>query len=232
MEKLESFSEKEYDGYLNKNIYNLIFNDNQKNKRKNSEVFNYILKYIEHFTLGENDRIKFEEMFDTKFNSKIIKYSKFRKKYYLKIKALKINFNLLSDYFKEEPYVEELKKLDRYHKCHLRCFELLEIIENSKLVSGIMDVFNEDIYHSVLEITDEKGNIYYVDYVKNLIMKKEDYIFLTNFKELQSISYDEFENDLEILSKIFDKIEMKWYFAFRYEIMRDLYKNSKILTFK
>ena len=122
--------------------------------------------------------------------------------------------------------------MDRYHKCHLRCFELLEIIENSKLVSGIMDVFNEVIYHSVLEITDKKGNIYYVDYVKNLIMKKEDYIFLTNFKELQSISYDEFENDLEILSKIFDKIEMKWYFAFRNEIMRDLYKNSKILTFK
>lgn len=232
MEKLESFSEKEYNGYLNKNTYNLIFNDNQINERKNSEVFNYILKYIEYFTLGENDRIKFEEMFDTKFNSKMIKYSKFRKKYYLKIKALKIDFILLSDYLKEKTYDEELIKIDRYHKCHLRCFELLEIIENSKLVSGIMDVFNENIYHSVLEILDKKVKIYYVDYVKNLIMKKEDYIFLTNFKELQSISYDEFENDLEILSKIFDKIEMKWYFAFRDEIMRDLYKNSKILTFK
>ena len=232
MEKLESFSEKEYNGYLNKNTYNLIFNDNQINERKNSEVFNYILKYIEYFTLGENDRIKFEEMFDTKFNSKMIKYSKFRKKYYLKIKELKIDFILLSDYLKEKTYDEELIKIDRYHKCHLRCFELLEIIENSKLVSGIMDVFNENIYHSVLEILDKKVKIYYVDYVKNLIMKKEDYIFLTNFKELQSISYDEFENDLEILSKIFDKIEMKWYFAFRDEIMRDLYKNSKILTFK
>lgn len=34
MEKLEYFREKEYDGYLNKNTYNLIFNDNQKIKEK------------------------------------------------------------------------------------------------------------------------------------------------------------------------------------------------------
>ena len=79
--------------------------------------------------------------------------------------------------------------------------------------------------HSVVEL-ELDGQVCILDWTKNLIINKKDYIILTGFNKISSISSKDIMKDSDLLN-IFD-ISLKTYTLFRDEIVSDLEKNVLI----
>ena len=86
--------------------------------------------------------------------------------------------------------------------------KILEVIENAKVL------------HSVLEYK-YKNKFYIIDYTKNIIMPKEQYIKLTKFKEIERISDLEYIEDLGKICN-FPYLTDKVYVTFKKELIREL----------
>ena len=101
-------------------------------------------------------------------------------------------------------------------------------MKKSSLLTGYISYEDIDILHTVVEC-EKDGKIKIVDYTKNLIMDKEEYIGLTNFRIIQRISRDDFLRDNRIINRCMPRMSLVVYLCFRDEIMKDLKKNNKVL---
>ena len=79
--------------------------------------------------------------------------------------------------------------------------------------------------HSVVEI-ERNNEKYILDWTKNLIIKKDDYINLTHFRETSEIKRESLLDDYILLDGI--DLPLKAYTLFRDEIVADLEKNTLI----
>ena len=69
------------------------------------------------------------------------------------------------------------------------------------------------------------GNPLIYDWTKNLIIGKNEYIELFNFKILSSINSDEIFKDIQDIEQL-PFISIRTYLMFKYELFTDLSKNK------
>ena len=138
---------------------------------------------------------------------------------------INIDFDVISNYVKDRKQKKELTSPYRYGKCHERSLELAYSSEKAKVITGYVNFNGMHYLHSVVEL-ELDGQVCILDWTKNLIINKKDYIILTGFNKISSISSKDIMKDSDLLN-IFD-ISLKTYTLFRDEIVSDLEKNVLI----
>jgi hypothetical protein len=126
----------------------------------------------------------------------------------------------LSNSLKKIDYVDELTTDKRYGCCHSKSIILANELGIGNVVTGTMITESSIIMHSVLEVAN-----YVFDWTRNLVMAKDDYFKLTDFKVINIIPNKCVKEDLKHLLKDLD-IELKAYVIFRDEIVDDYNKNK------
>ena len=161
--------------YMNKNTYNKLFNADIKinNQSKDNDL---MISMLEFFTLDKEYRIDYLEGLDERLYNIEEIYDKEKNKY----NFCNINFSRISSFIIEDKRGNELYKelvsTNRYGKCHRGSLQLL-FFNDSSILTGYITFRNKMILHSVVQV----GN-YIMDYTKNLVINKNDYIKLINFK--------------------------------------------------
>ena len=166
--------------------------------------------------------IWYKEMF------KNIKFNKETGINHYKDDNYEFDFYLFSDQIESFNMMRNLKSKKRFHKCHEASLgiALNGEDENTYILTGYVPTIDEEILHSVVEL-EYDSEIYIVDYTQNIMMKKEDFIRLNNFRLITRIPSSKVREDMDVMTRI--NIELPYYLVFRDEIVRDLKKNSKVL---
>lgn len=218
---------KYYKNGINKNTYDMLFPDfyNIKKEKIADEKTSLIIELIDVYTLTEQkelfiDLVKktFDEQYGINYSN--IKYNKETKQYEYEIKGKIYTFNELSDITDIEKFKKELKTDKRHHKCHTRTLELSFGVPESNIVTGYEVIADIKALHSILEYK-VKNKLYIIDYTKNIIMPKEQYMELTKFKEIERISDLEYIEDLGRIYN-FPHLTDKVYVTFQKELIREL----------
>ena len=218
---------KYYKNGINKNTYDMLFPDfyNIKKEEIADEETSLIIELIDIYTLTEQkelfiDLVKktFDEQYGINYSN--IKYNKETKQYEYEIKGKIYTFNELSDITDIEKFKKELKTDKRHHKCHTRTLELSFGVPESNIVTGYEVIADIKALHSILEYK-VKNKLYIIDYTKNIIMPKEQYMELTKFKEIERISDLEYIEDLGKIYN-FSHLTDKVYVTFQKELIREL----------
>ena len=189
---------------INNNTYNLLFSDTFYNV--DNEYLNDTAVIIENFTmLNEIDRLIVLTQSDMfKYKNKTYTYNDGEEEY---------TFSLLEDLFGDDETKRILHSPERYGSCHHAsigmCLNLPH--KNSKILTGYINYSDCRILHSVYYYEEDGMEIIY-DYTKNIMMRKDEYFRLTNFKLICN-----------------SNISVKAYMVFRDEMMRDIKKNEKVL---
>ena len=114
----------------------------------------------------------------------------------------------------------------RYGPGHEKSLELSMALPESYIVTGYVKANKGKYLHSIVEI-EKKNEKYIIDYTKNIIMPKEQYVKLTSFEELERISdmeYLQYDQKIRNLS-----INLKTYTTFGKDIAKELEKNAFLL---
>lgn len=119
---------------------------------------------------------------------------------------------------------KELESEKRYGQCHSKAIDLSLSLPEAYIVTGYIKRFDGKYLHSIVEIEKTKGT-YIIDYTKNIIMPKEQYLRLTNFEELERISDMEYLQHIQKIANI-PGIDIKVYTTFGKEIVKELEKNA------
>lgn len=218
---------KYYKNGINKNTYDMLFPDfyNIKKEEIADEETSLIIELIDVYTLTEQKKLfidlvkkTFDEQYGINYSN--IKYNKETKQYEYEIKGKIYTFNELSDITDIEKFKKELKTDKRHHKCHTRTLELSFGVPESNIVTGYEVIADIKALHSILEYK-VKNKLYIIDYTKNIIMPKEQYMELTKFKEIERISDLEYIEDLGRIYN-FPHLTDKVYVTFQKELIREL----------
>lgn len=205
---------------INNNTYEILFRDysNLSDREKQPYDKFIVLKKLENFTKEKNDdKIK---MFPE------IIYNKAKKHYEYREGKLIIAFDKISNYTENTNLIDELTTNKRNKNCHIGSIYISSVLKNSKIVTGYIIIDSYKVLHSIVEY-EISGESYIIDYTRNIVMTKKQYIYLTNFTELSSFKGQFFLDDtLKGLGKL--NIGLKAYTVFRDEIIKDLEKNSEI----
>ena len=145
--------------------------------------------------------------------------------------GVEFKFLLLSDFAEDKSQIKRLTSKRRLHQCHNESYNIVKNAkyEEAYVLTGYVNVEGASILHSIAEVGSQ-GKMRVIDYTQNLVMLKEDYIKITNFKEISRVSREDINNDEDIINKF--KIDLPYYFIFRDEIINDLKKNENVLTLK
>lgn len=163
----------------------------------------------------------------------IIKFDEESQKYYVELSnGRKIRFLLMSDNMetKDKSIIRELESYKRKGQCHSRAFDVSIAFDEANILTGIANVGNRQFLHSVVETKNSKGELICLDWTRNIMMPKEDYIELFNFKILSSLDKNDMKNDFDIVRDL--EFTTKHYLLFRDEIMRDINKNKELFENK
>lgn len=204
---------------INNNTYNLLFSDVFYNV--DDEYLNDTAVIIENFTmLNEIDRLIVLTQSDMfKYKNKTYTYNDGEEEY---------TFSLLEDLFEDDETKRILHSPERYGSCHHAsvgmCLNLPH--KNSKILTGYINYSDCRILHSVYYYEEDGIEIIY-DYTKNIMMRKDDYFRLTNFKLINEIEREKLIEDKNFICN--SNISVKAYMVFRDEMMRDIKKNEKVL---
>ena len=204
---------------INNNTYNLLFSDVFYNV--DDEYLNDTAVIIENFTmLNEIDRLIVLTQSDMfKYKNKTYTYNDGEEEY---------TFSLLEDLFGDDETKRILHSPERYGSCHHAsvgmCLNLPH--KNSKILTGYINYSDCRILHSVYYYEEDGMEIIY-DYTKNIMMRKDDYFRLTNFKLINEIEREKLIEDKNFICN--SNISVKAYMVFRDEMMRDIKKNEKVL---
>ena len=204
---------------INNNTYNLLFSDVFYNV--DDEYLNDTAVIIENFTmLNEIDRLIVLTQSDMfKYKNKTYTYNDGEEEY---------TFSLLEDLFEDDETKRILHSPERYGSCHHAsvgmCLNLPH--KNSKILTGYINYSDCRILHSVYYYEEDGMEIIY-DYTKNIMMRKDEYFRLTNFKLINEIEREKLIEDKDFICN--SNISVKAYMVFRDEMMRDIKKNEKVL---
>ena len=204
---------------INNNTYNLLFSDTFYNV--DNEYLNDTAVIIENFTmLNEIDRLIVLTQSDMfKYKNKTYTYNDGEEEY---------TFSLLEDLFGDAETKRILHSPERYGSCHHAsigmCLNLPH--KNSKILTGYINYSDCRILHSVYYYEEDGMEIIY-DYTKNIMMRKDEYFRLTNFKLINEIEREKLIEDKNFICN--SNISVKAYMVFRDEMMRDIKKNEKVL---
>ncbi len=147
--------------------------------------------------------------------------------YTYKNSELQFNFILLTDFLEFGDFAKkELLSEKRYGLCHIRSVSLAISLERKnipcKVVTGYTKKYGMNILHTVVEF-EYNGEEKIIDYTQNIIMNKDDYIKINNFKEVFFINGINILNDTNYFNNF---VSLKFYTVFRDDIMKNIEKNS------
>lgn len=115
----------------------------------------------------------------------------------------------------------------RYGQCHEKSIEISMALPEAYIVTGYIKENKGKFLHSIVEI-EKKNEKYVIDYTKNIIMPKEQYVKLTSFEELERISDMEYLQHVQKIANI-PGIDLKVFTTFGKEIVKELEKNAFML---
>lgn len=217
---------------INNNTYELLFSyfDNLPENESATYENTIALKTIECFTKLKETNIS-NELIKIIYERKKIDLSKIT--YNKEIDMFEyrdsnrlITFDKLSDHLQEKDLKEELMSNKRYKKCHERSMHIAPSIKDSRIVTGYIIIGNSKRLHSIIEYDIDDKTIV-LDWTSNLYIIKEQYIDLTEFREVSSFRGEKIIDDAKLIQgNIY--ITKKPYLTFRDELMRDIKKNLPI----
>lgn len=224
---------------INHNIfskYSLFYIEIPNPSCKSYEKYN-IIQLISYYTLLQRRKITskfinnyFKYSHNLSFDD--ITYNEFTKEYtYLTSYGQPITFEMLSNYLTDKYSINELLSRKRNGRCHIKALELGQTINNSKLLTGYITLYDIKVFHSVVEI-QKNNEPYIIDWTYNLFINKKDYLKLFQFDILSTIKGNNITNDLELFEYLELDLSIKTYLLFRDEIITDLNKNKQLIKRK
>ena len=220
---------------INKNTYELLFSDydnipeDEKPKIENSYIITMIqtyTKFREKSIFSKLLKLFFEKKYKVDFSK--IKFNEKTKNYEYEFQGEVYTFDKLSDKIDNEEIKKELESDKRCRQCHSKSIDLSLILPEAYIVTGYEKWSDGKKYlHSIVEIEKEKET-YIIDYTKNIIMPKEQYVKLTSFEELERISDMEYLQHIQKVASI-PGIDLKVYTIFGKEMVKELEKNSYMI---
>lgn len=230
----------EYTEYgMNKNTENIILGDHKISIEDDEIIKNTIAllaidtyTQIVHRNIIQKKLIKKEQQnrYDINISTNNIKYNKETKKHECTLKNGNIvTFDLISETLEKpsKKVIKELESNERKKKCHLMSVYVALQHEDSIVHTGTIIIGSNKILHSVVEIKTKKGKEFILDWTKNIVMDKDEYIKLFSFNILESIKSEDILNDSKFI-KGTEILSLKYYLTFRDEIIKDLNRNSFI----
>lgn len=217
---------------INKNTYELLFSDYdnipevEKPPIENSYIITMIqiyTKFREKSIFSKLLKLFFEKKYKVDYSK--IKFNEETKSYEYEFQGEVYTFDKLSDNIDNKKIKKELESDKRYRHCHSKSLDLSLVLPEAYILTGYEKWSDGRKYlHSIVEIEKEKGK-YIIDYTKNIIMPKEQYVKLMSFEELERISDMEYLEHIQKVDKI-PGIDLKVYTTFGKEIVKELEKNS------
>lgn len=215
---------------LNKNTYELLFSDLKNLDINSCGTLDNLIAYL---TIDKFTMIK-DKVFYLKLLKKIIKnkekldldkicYDNESKMY---MYNNKYSFSRLSDYIDSNRIKKELMSKKRYGTCHMNSIKVGISLKNSYVLTGYIIIGKNRILHSIVEVV-VNNEVFIIDWTRNFIMLKDDYLKLTNFYELSRIKSNEVLNDYDKITSNFG-ICIKAYLVFRDEIIREIENKNLI----
>lgn len=227
--------ESKYDeSGINKNTWKLLFSDydnileDEMPPIENSYIITMIQTYTKFREKGIFSKLLklfFEKKYKVDYSK--IKFNEETKSYEYEFEGEVYTFDKLSNKIDNEKIKKELESDKRYGQCHSKSLELSLEMPEAYIVTGYVKRFDGKYLHSIVE-TEKKKGTYIIDYTKNIIMPKEQYIKLTGFEEIERISDMEYLQHMQRIANIPD-IDLKVYTTFGKEIFKELEKNFSIL---
>ena len=215
---------------INENTYDILFTDkdNIRERDKEEKLRDYILYIIETYTRFREKSIfisLIKKYFGakTKFDFSQIVWNEEKKEYEFEFLGEKYTFNKISDAINDKKAKKELESEKRYGNCHVASMGMAVGMKDDNVLTGYINMCGGRYLHSVIETIDGK----IIDWTRNLVMQKEEYIKLTGFRTLESIKSEEL---LEMLSKVFDRniVDSKVMSVFGKELLNDIKRNPDI----
>jgi len=215
---------------INKNTYDLLFTDkdNIRECDKEEEIRDYILYIIETYTRFREKSIfiSFIKKYfgaKTKFDFSQIVWNEENEEYEFEYLGERYTFNKISDSIDDKKIKKELESEKRDRHCHFASMKMAAGMINNNVLTGYINVSSGRKLHSVIETNN--GRI--VDWTRNLVMPKDEYIKLTGFRVLESIKSEEL---IEIISKIYNKeiVGSKVVSLFGKELLNDIKRNPDL----
>ena len=219
---------------INNNTYNLLFSDYDNIPKEEQPALekSYIISVIQLYTRFREKsifskilKLNFERKYKIDFSK--IKFNEENQNYEYEFQGEVYTFDKLSKKINDKNIKKELESKKRYRNCHLKSAEIATSLPKSCILTGYVKRYNGKFLHSIVEIEKEDGK-YIIDYTKNIIMPKEQYVKLTEFEELESISDLEYLEYIQRLENILD-LNGKVLLTFGREIFKELEKNSFLI---
>ncbi len=216
---------------INKSTYDLLFRDyyNILEEERLPIENNYIMAVIQSYTRFREKgifskllKLAFEKKYKIDFSK--IKFNEETKEYEYEFNGEVYTFDKLSNKLENENIKKKLESKRRYGQCHLESIELAISQPEAYILTGYVKRADGKFLHSIVEIETKKGK-YIIDYTKNVIMPKEEYVKLTCFEEIERISDMEYLQHIQKI-KNFGNISIKAYTTFGKELAKELEKNS------
>ena len=215
---------------INKKTYELLFKDEDNIREMDFDEKKrcYLLYIIEKYTRFREKSIfstllKLYYGSKTKFDFSKIKFNETTGEYEFEEFGEKLTFNKLSNLIEDKELRGKLESEKRYGECHVASMGLATVSKDFDVLTGYENIAGGRYLHSVIETNN--GRI--VDWTRNLVMPKDEYIKLTGFRVLESIKSEEL---IEIISKIYNKeiVGSKVVSLFGKELLNDIKRNPDL----
>lgn len=234
MDSIDNKNLKYDDSGINKNTYDILFSDHENipEEERTSIENNYIMAVIQLYTSFREKgisskllKLAFEKKYKIDFSK--IKYNEKIKEYEYEFNGKVYTFDKYSNKLKDKNIKKELESKKRYKQCHEKSIEISLALPGAYIVTGYIKENKGKYLHSIVEI-EKKNEKYIIDYTKNIIMPKEQYVKLTSFEELERISdmeYLQYDPKIRNFQNV-SSIDLKTYTTFGKDIAKELQKNT------
>ena len=209
---------------MNKNTLDVLV---ESNNRHTGEDLGNSIPYIDLNLLTSNyKKLSYRIMKFLVNSEKVRKGQDGFKNYKMKDGSI-LNYRLASDVFKFDGEEKELLSEDRYGHCYLRSIQTAPFIKDSNILFGSTKIGDYQRMHSVIEFS-LKDRLCVFDWTQNLVMPKEQYIKLFDFKISNSIKGSDIKRIVYLSSKYGLHMASSIVLAFGQEIEDDIKKRIKI----
>lgn len=214
---------------INKKTYDLLFSD-KENIRKidlKEGIRGHIINMIDTYTKIRKKSIFYSMLklyfgFKYHFDYSKIVWNEENQEYEIEFLGEKYTFNKISNLLddNDKKMIEELESEKRYGNCHIASMGFATNIPNANVLTGYVNISGGRFLHSVIELRD--GRI--IDWTRNTIMPREEYMKLMDYTVIESISDKEL---VDVFSKFsnFDGFNSKVLATFATELLRDMQRN-------
>ena len=219
---------------INKVTYDLLFSDkkdigNINDVDMKEQIKDYIFLVLDRYTRFREKSI-FSSLLKKYFGatlgydfSKIV-WNEKNEEYEFEYLGEKYTFNKLSNMIDDKKGKKELESKKRYEKCHEASLGMSLGLKDVKVLTGYQNRGRGKYLHSVIETSDGK----IVDWTRNFVMPKEEFVKLTGFTVLETLKKEEIIQIFLKLSKL--NLNSKIASVFGRELLNDIKRNPDIFV--